>query len=918
MSAVETDAATTLRWQRIRALFDAVADHPPDQWADTLARMGVAPAERDEALDLLRAQTTDLGQIRVSISELARSLDAPEAWVGSLLGPWRLTRLVGSGGMGAVFLAERADRLYRREVAVKVLRQSFDPRLASRLADERQILADLRGDGIARLYDAGVSDAGQHYLVMEHVDGRTLDAFVATLGFEARLRLFVRICRIVQTAHAQSVVHCDLKPGNVLVDPDGAPVLLDFGIARLLGVEAGSPADACFTPAYASPELVAGRAVGVASDVFSLGVMLAELMAGRSLRRDAGTPVSAPSLAAAADCRWRHRLVGDIDAVVIRACADDPVQRYASAEALADDVERFLERRPVRARPQSRARVLWLAMRRHWQLVLAVVAVVLMTALFVIGLQRAQARADSNAVAATQVSEFLVAAFEAADPRERGGQGEMSAREILDQSASRVAHDLAMAPDLQARMQIVLGRAYQNLGQPRVAEQQLLAASKGFAARGDWPQAFEADSLLALQLGREGRYRDAAARLQPVIDWLDAQPDAVTPLLALRAAHAQVVLQAGLHPEVAPDERTLRARITAAKAADEDPALQRTAVSALNDLGAIHAEQGRLDVAEATQRMALEAAARTQGESSADYQRVLASLSRTLFLQGRMDESVALAERSLALTEGLFGSQGSHSADARARVAGLYLDLGRYDTAAAYFERSLRISADVDGRDSRAYAGKLFASGIVEDARGGATRAEALYSEAIALHRAHLGADHGTTLDAEMVLARLLMRAGRVEEAGVMLRRVAAAQRARLPADAPDIIALALVELEWLIRADRAEAPAELARLAALRADWTPGMVLRWEMQAALLSQRQRDWPRAVDDWRAVVERFSSLYGADSTATAKWRIPLAECLFEAGAPDEALRELRRARPLLAELAPEADLRLRADALEARM
>ena len=205
MSAVDADTATMLRWQRLRALFDAVADRPPDQWAATLARMGVASEERDEALELLRAQTMDLGQVRVSISGLA-----------------------------------------------------------SRLADERQILADLRGDGIARLYDAGVSETGQHYLVMEHVEGRTLDACVDTLGFEARLRMFVRICRIVQTAYPQSVVHCDLKPGNVLIDGEGAPVLLDFGVARLLGVDTGAPAEACFIPAYASPELVAGRAPDLA------------------------------------------------------------------------------------------------------------------------------------------------------------------------------------------------------------------------------------------------------------------------------------------------------------------------------------------------------------------------------------------------------------------------------------------------------------------------------------------------------------------------------------------------------------------------------------------------------------------------------------------------------------------------------
>ncbi len=902
----------------MRALFEAVCDRPPEQWTAALAQLGIDPAERDEALALLRAQTAELGRLRASLRSVALDAEQPQAWVGRTLGPWRLQELIGSGGMAAVFLAERVDSLYRRKVALKVLRRPYDPSLAARLAGERQILADLRGAGIARLYEAGVSESGQHYLVMEHVEGEPLDAFVRGLGLEDRLRLFVRICRVVQTAHAQSVVHCDLKPANVLVDDEGAPVLLDFGIARLVGADTVSAADRYATPAYASPELVAGRAVGVAADVFSLGVMLAELIADRALRRtldDAQAPIPRPSRWAGPACRWRRRLAGDLDAIAARACEVDPVARYASVEALADDVERFLGRYPVLARRPSRLRILGLGARRHWQAIAIGAIASGLGALFVVQLIQARAAADTSAAVATQVSDFLVAAFEAADPRERGLRPELTAREVLDRSAARVEAELAMAPDVRARLQVALGRAYQNLGLPRVAWRHLQAGADGLRAAGAVSETAEADVLLALQAAKEGRYDEALARLEGVSASLKPRFGAASPLLRLRILHAQAVAEVG-----ARCERGAEARLLAALGErPDDPAWRRQAVAALRDLGAIHGSHERLEVSERMLRAALAAALEAYGDTSVEYQQVLGALSRTLYVQGRVDESVALAERNLALTARLFGAQSTFTADAESRLAGLYLDLGRYDDSARHFDRSLRISAVVDGETSRAYAGKLFGMGIMEEARGSVARAEALYRQALALYREHMGRDHETTQEVEMVLARLLMRVGRVEAAREPLRRIADLRRRTLPEGAPELRSIELSELEWLIRAGRYdEAEAALARLEAVRDSLSPGMVLRWEMQAARLAQRRGQWPRAVAAWQAVVATFSRLYGADSTATAKWRIPLAECLVELGRHEEAAEELHRARPRLAALAPEAALRVRAGEVASRL
>ena len=905
--------------ERVQSLFDAVSGQSPDDWPTALAGLTDDASEIAETLELLRAHTAAPGPARAAADCDARSFDDPESWVGRELGPWRLQRLIGCGGMGAVFLAERADQLYRRQVALKVLRREYDPRLGLRLAEERQILAHLQGTGIARLYDAGVTEAGQPYLVMERVKGRPLDAFAQPLELEDRLRVFARICRIVQTAHAQLVVHCDLKPGNVLVDAAGMPVLLDFGIARLLDAGVASAADSYASPGYASPELLAGRPVGVASDIFSLGVILAELLAARPLRRHAGEAsavVQAPSAWAGPGCRWRRKLHGDLDAIVARATQFAPLARYASADALADDVERYLSRRPVRARGKARLHALWLGTRRHWRTV-GVLGLALAAGIaFVARLEQARSDAEASAAVASQVSDFLVAAFEAADPRERGLREEATARDVLDRSAARVDADLSAAPEVQARLQVVLGRAYQNLGQPRIAERQLQAGADLFRTVGALDSAYDADALLALQLGREGRYEDALARLAPVERWLAGERAGAHPLVRLRVLQAGAIAHAGLgQGDVA--EARLRAALDGAPVAD--PVWAREGAAVLRDLGLVHAKQGQLDASERVLRDALDRAARAHGARSFEYQQALGALSGTLYRAGRYDESVRLAQRSLELTAILFGARSSHSADAEARLAGLYLDLGRYADSARHFERSLRISAQVDGEASRAYAGKVFAFGLMEEARGDVRRAETRYSQALGIYRDSLGEDHAGTLDVEMTLARLLMRVDRVAEARPLLQRVAAVMRRTLPDGDPQLRALELVEAEWYIRAGQFDAAdAALSPLIAIRDTLPSWLLLRLQMQSALLAQRREQWASAIPAWRDVVTTFARLYGADSTATAKWRIPFAEVLFEGGLTAEAREEAHRARPQLAGLSPDADFLQRLAALEQRL
>jgi serine/threonine-protein kinase len=878
-------------WQSVRGLFDAVCDLPEARWRPALHELCDDPATIDETLQLLRAQTADLGGIEQALAAVMAAMDDPAALVGQRLGPWRLSRLLAVGGMGVVFLAERADALYRREVAIKLMRRAYDPLLATRLASESQILADLQHPHIARLYDVGVAEGGQPFLVMEHVPGEPLDRACDTLDLAARLRLFVQICRAVQAAHSQSVVHCDLKPGNVLVRADGQPVLLDFGIAHLLGdAEDSAP---FLTPAYASPERLAGRPASVVGDVYSLGVMLEQLL----------QPTPPPV----------RKVPADLLAVASKARATDPAERYASAEALAEDVERHLAHRPVRARRPGRWHRARLLLRRQWRASVIVALVAVMVLAFVLRLSEARHQAEQNAAAAAGIADVLVAAFDAADPGLRTGTP-MTAREVLDLGARRLAHDRTVSPALRARMQAALGRAYQNLGQPLDAQTLLRDSVDGLVRTGAAPHEIaDARASLALQLLSAGQEKEALASAGHALALLEQDDD---PVVRLKALNARGQAQARLEQPAAA-EQSFRAALALSRGGNRAP-LQRGALATMANLGDLYRSQGELDKAEAILRQAMAEASREQGVQGAEYQRVLRALSSTLLNQGRIDEALALAERGFALTRQMFGAGSSYTASAEAALAGQYLDLGRYQAADQHFRNSLQTSAAVDGVDSRAYAVKQYAHGLMEEARGDYARAEQNYRAALARYRALLGPGHADTLDVEMVLARLLLRTDRTAEAQAPLQQVAALWRRELPPESPQLLVLRLVEIEWLTRAGQlAEAARALAAFGQDHPGLPPWLQLRLQMQQALLAQRRGD-PAAVPLSAQLVETFTGFYGADSTATAKWRIPLAEAMYANGDAAGARAQIARARPHLQELAPTSEFLGRITVLEQRL
>ena len=455
---------------------------------------------------------------------------------GERIGPYRVLRTLGVGGMGEVFLADRADAEFEQQVAIKVVFGSSLARgVQSRLKVERQILAQLDHPNIAHLLDGGSLADGTAYIVMEYVDGVPIDAYCDAnhLDIPARLKLFQTICAAVHYAHQNLIVHRDLKPSNILVTEAGVPKLLDFGIAKLLDAgQAGRHTLAVthadfrlMTPDHASPEQVRGQPITTSSDVYVLGVLLFRLLTGvgpyliPSMRladieraicekepplpsHSVGADDSAEAHAIArargtSTHRLRRILRGDLDNIVDMAMRKEPERRYASAQQMASDIQRYLEGKPVIARRDTLSYRSAKFVRRHWLPVTAGISASFLVLAFAtttyvqslrVAAERDRAaqqreRAERERARAEEVSSFLVNLFKLSDPEENRGN-QVTARELLDSGARRLRAGLTDQPETKAALLSTVGAVYDSLGQyqdalPLLDEALLLGARDG-------------------------------------------------------------------------------------------------------------------------------------------------------------------------------------------------------------------------------------------------------------------------------------------------------------------------------------------------------------------------------------------------------------------------------------------------------
>ncbi len=531
--------------RRISRIFEQVVD--------------LSDADRGPFLD--RACAGDEA-LRSSIERLLKAdaeagdfLEKPLLRVGSggafrppeRIGPYRLLEKIGEGGMGMVFRAIRDDEAFRREVAVKLIVHGAISRDARRrLRVERQILAALNHPWIAQIFDGGTTDQGMPYLVMEYIDGEPIDRYCEAkgLGLRQRIELFRKICAAVHCSHQNLVVHCDLKPSNILITATGEPKLLDFGIAKLLGrdVSAGRDEPATLdsrplTPEYASPEQLRGEALSTVSDVYSLGVLLHKLLTGRRPEPSAGQREDA------GEARSPSRLRGDLAAIVLKALRDEPHQRFGSAEQFGEDLERYLQGFPVLARQGSFRYRAKKFLRRHRGAVTAAVAGVTLLGAFAFSMATLAGRLSQERETLQEVVGFFRLFFERAGPLVDQGRN-LTLREAVDQNAEMIEGGLKDQPAAKVQIAAVLGDIYRELGQPEPAllwSERALTLNRRLA--GEESAAYALSSIQVGAALRElGRYEDAETRTRAGLRWLQSRSD-TEPSALVAALNKWVILQ---------------------------------------------------------------------------------------------------------------------------------------------------------------------------------------------------------------------------------------------------------------------------------------------------------------------------------------------------------------------------------------
>ena len=800
-------------WSRISAAFDELCDLGNEERDARLAEI-----ERDDpglAAELgamLAADAVEAGALAAGPLALSSEVDAAEASedatgglaAGLRLGPWRLAERLGAGGMGEVWAAERADGTFEQRVAVKLLKRGLETeRLVERFLLERRILGRLEHPGIARLLDAGSTPDGRPYFVLERVDGMPITRFAAErgLGVEARLELVRAACEAVDFAHRNLVVHRDLKPSNVLVDAGGAVKLLDFGIAKLIeGDSDGQRTELegrALTPAYAAPEQIRGDAVTTATDVYSLGVLLYELLTGRLPHRRSTRSwpelaseleretVERPSAAARrgeagsapagmSPDRLVRRLAGDLDTIVLKALAAEPERRYPTAAALAEDLRRHLARLPISARPDALGyRVGRFVGRNRLAVIAAAAVVVALVAGLAAALWQAD-RATRAARRAERVRDFLVSIFESRDPDLGAGRGQ-TVEQLVDDSAARLASELAGEPEVEADLSDALARAESSLGRfenaERLARRALDLRSASFGERS--PET--AASLTTL--GAIAQARGDAGAAEELLRRAIALAADGTAAEGVETSRARIELSAALtdqgrYPEALEQAERGHGALLAALGPDH-----RATLNALSRHARAAIDGGDRLAAERLLREALSgdpARTATSPVSRAVLRRQLADA--LMFLRHN-EEARREIDRALEELERLLG--GDHlevvmALHVRSMVRG---QAGDFEGASQDALRGLAILERID--PDHPMRGTLFSAEATSLLHlGQLDRALALNREDLARMERKYGPDSTRALDARSVVAGTLFVAGRYEEALVLLEGIVERLRA--------------------------------------------------------------------------------------------------------------------------------------------
>ena len=832
------------RWERLQALFHTALALPGADRAGYLeTECASDPELLHEIRALLEADERGTPVLERDVASIASDLlPGAGAVPPQSLGPYRIERLLGEGGMGVVYLAQRED--LGTKVAIKVLRDAWlSPARRERFAAEQRTLAQLSHPAIARIYDADSTAEGTPWFVMEYVPGVPITEYCRAnaTSIEGRLELFRGVCEAVQYAHAQAVIHRDLKPSNILVRPDGTIKLLDFGIAKHLEtldatIDQTRTGLRLMTPAYAAPEQIRGERVGIRTDVYALGVILYELLCGeRPFDLSSATPIEAvaeilgrepekPSVVARrpGGLDPRARSAGraswaDLDVLCLAAMHKDPARRYATVDALIRDIDHYLAGEPLEARSDAVGYRLGKFIRRRKAPVIAaalvLAAIVGLVLFYTVRLTTARNAALAEAARTQRIQQFMLRLFEGGDA-EIGPADDMKVASLVDRGVQE-ARSLDSDPAVQAELYATLGEIYERLG-----------------------NLDRADELLKLALNRRR---------------------------ALLGAD---------HPDVA---------------------------ASLVSLGLLRTEQARYDEAERLVRAGLETARLHLPPTHPVVRSATSTLGHVLVESGSYEEAVRVLDDAVRIDEKL-GAVTPQLADSLHELSNAHFYLGHMDEAQKLTERVLAMTRTLYGERHPLVAEDLINLGAIQQEQGHYKEAERYHREALALIRAWYGDDHYKTASALTMVARSLIFQKRFDEATALLKESLAIQERVFGPDHPKVAStvneLGAVALQQ-DRYDDAEAAfrrmAEIYRKAYPQGHYLIGIALS---NLASVSMSRHENAQAEKLFREAIAIYAATLTPDHINMGIARIKLGRVLLRQNRFADAERESRAGYDIL--------------------
>ena len=839
------------RFQQVDEVFQAALDCDPTERAAFLDHACKGDlALRSEVESLIKSHEQAHSFMLSPMLEQSMEIltnDIVQSVVGRLIGSYKIIREIGHGGMGTVYLGMRADDQYKKRVAIKLVRRGMDTdNILSRFRHERQILASLDHPNIARLLEGGTTEDGLSYFVMEYIEGQTIDEYcdAQKLSTHERLNLFRTVCSAVHYAHQSLIVHRDIKPSNILVTAGGIPKLLDFGIAKLLRPEMYAqtiaPTETMvrpMTPDYASPEQVRGQPITTASDVYSLGVLLYELLTGHRPYRlknslpheieqiiceqeperpstavnrteevpsstGAGKITLTPELVSKTregqPDKLRRRLAGDLDNIVLMAMRKEPRRRFGSAEQFSEDIRRHLEGLPVKARKDTFSYRASKFTRRHKAAVAIVAAFLILVFSFVAVTISQSIRANRERVKAERVAAFLVELFQVSDPSQSKGS-EIKAREILDKGAERIEKELGDQPEVEAKLLETVGTVYRTLDlykEARPLLEKSLAIRRGLFGEENLEVA-QSERELGFVYERQGEiakaielFRQSLATRRKLLpsqhkDIAQTISDLATTLGQLRQAKEDEEALRLFHEAL-----NMRRKLFGNE--HEDVA------QSLNNFALFLQERGDYSAAEPMLREAIAIDRKIYDGDDPAFATNLNNLALVLSNKGDQAGAEQFYRESLQMNRRLFGADSFGLVLSLNNLAEVLREEEKFDEAEPLYREALAIAQKRVGKEHPYFAILTNNLARLLHDKGDLAAAESLYREAQTMYRKAFGDEHPRTAKNLDNLAALQYDKGDRTAAEAMYRNALEIQRQKLPKDHKDI-ALSLVGLGKVI-----------------------------------------------------------------------------------------------------------------------